>query len=70
MLIRVVIAALLLVIWSTPGVVAQDAAAVVAAASKAMGVDNLNSITYSGTRAKRRVRPEQEHWRADGRRST
>jgi glyoxylase-like metal-dependent hydrolase (beta-lactamase superfamily II) len=31
------------------GVIAQDAKAVVAAASKAMGVDNLNSITYSGT---------------------
>lgn len=28
---------------------AQDAAAVVAAASKAMGADALNAITYSGT---------------------
>ena len=48
MLIRVVISALLLVICSTPGVVAQDAAAVVAAASKAMGIDNLNAIAYIG----------------------
>ena len=45
---RVVICALLLVICSTPGVVAQDAAVVVAASSKAMGVDNLNAIAYIG----------------------
>ena len=31
------------------GLHAQNAGTVVAAASKAMGVDNLNSITYSGT---------------------
>ncbi len=48
MLMRVVISALLLVICSTPGVVAQDATAVVAAASKAMGIDNLNAIAYIG----------------------
>jgi glyoxylase-like metal-dependent hydrolase (beta-lactamase superfamily II) len=31
------------------GLSAQDAKAVIAASSKAMGIDNLNSITYSGT---------------------
>jgi glyoxylase-like metal-dependent hydrolase (beta-lactamase superfamily II) len=31
------------------GIVRQNASSVVGAASKAMGVDNLNSITYSGT---------------------
>ena len=31
------------------GIVGQNASSVVGAASKAMGVDNLNSITYSGT---------------------
>lgn len=45
---RTAILALLLIVSSTPGVVAQDAAAVVAAASKAMGVDNLNAIAYIG----------------------
>jgi glyoxylase-like metal-dependent hydrolase (beta-lactamase superfamily II) len=48
MLVRTVTLALLLVICSAPGVVAQDATAVVAAASKAMGVDNLNAIAYIG----------------------
>ena len=48
MLIRVVISALLLVICSTSGVVAQDATAVIAAASKAMGADNLTAIAYIG----------------------
>jgi glyoxylase-like metal-dependent hydrolase (beta-lactamase superfamily II) len=42
------IVALLLTILST-GVPAQNAGSIVAAASKAMGVDTLNSITYSGT---------------------
>ena len=31
------------------GLPAQDAKAVIAASSKAMGIDTLNSITYSGT---------------------
>src|SRR5918995_1630307 len=48
MLMRTAILALLLIVASTPGVVAQDAAAVVAAASKAMGVDDLNAIAYIG----------------------
>ena len=39
---------LLLTLLAT-GAAAQDAASVVAAASKAMGVDTLNAITYSGT---------------------
>lgn len=48
MLMRVSTAALLLIVCSTPDVVAQDPAAVVAAASKAMGTDNLNAIAYIG----------------------
>jgi glyoxylase-like metal-dependent hydrolase (beta-lactamase superfamily II) len=48
MLMRAPILALLLIVSSTPGVIAQDAAAVVATASKAMGVDNLNGIAYIG----------------------
>src|SRR5688572_18696908 len=48
MLMRAAILAVLLIVSSTPGVVAQDAAVVVAAASKAMGVDNLNAIAYIG----------------------
>ena len=39
----------LLVTCLATGAAGQDAASVVAAASKAMGVDALNSITYSGT---------------------
>jgi glyoxylase-like metal-dependent hydrolase (beta-lactamase superfamily II) len=42
------ILASLLIICSTSGVAAQDATAVVAAASKAMGVDNLNAIAFIG----------------------
>jgi glyoxylase-like metal-dependent hydrolase (beta-lactamase superfamily II) len=41
--------AVLLVACLPTGVPAQDAKAVVAAASKTMGVDNLNAITYSGS---------------------
>ena len=51
-------AAILTTVLSAGGA-AQDAASVVAAAAKAMGADTLTSITYSGTRAQRRVRPEQ-----------
>ena len=45
---RIASAAFLLTTLSTAAA-AQDAASVVAAASKAMGVDTLTSITYSGT---------------------
>lgn len=38
-----------LVVTFSLGAAAQNASPVIAAASKAMGVDNLNSITYSGT---------------------
>src|SRR5687767_3824247 len=48
MLLRMLTAVALLLSFSTV-VAAQDAKAVVAAASKAMGADNLTSITYSGT---------------------
>src|SRR5687767_2857651 len=48
MLMRTAILALLLIVSSTPGVIAQEASAIVAAASKAMGVDNLNAIAYIG----------------------
>jgi glyoxylase-like metal-dependent hydrolase (beta-lactamase superfamily II) len=48
MLLRMLTAVALLLSFST-AVSAQDAKAVVAAASKAMGADNLNAITYSGT---------------------
>lgn len=41
--------AMLLLTLLATGAAAQDAASVVAAASKAMGVDTLNAITYSGT---------------------
>ena len=48
MLLRMLTAVALLLSFSTV-VAAQDAKAVVAAASKAMGADTLTSITYSGT---------------------
>lgn len=38
-----------LVTWLTVSAAAQNASSVVATASRAMGVDTLNSITYSGT---------------------
>lgn len=44
----VTLAPLLLIVLAT-GASAQDAASVLAAASKAMGVDTLNAITYAGT---------------------
>lgn len=49
MLLRTVTTATLLVTLLSIGTAAQNASSVVAAASKAMGVDNLNSITYTGT---------------------
>ena len=49
MRLRTVTPAALLLGALATGAAAQDAASVVAAASKATGVDTLNSITYSGT---------------------
>src|SRR5687768_12446405 len=49
MLTRTLTSASLLVAMLATGAQAQNASAVIAAASKAMGVDTLNSITYSGT---------------------
>src|SRR5688572_5604266 len=49
MLFRMLAVTTLLVTVLLTGVGAQNASSVVAAASKAMGVDSLNSITYSGT---------------------
>src|SRR6266536_212981 len=45
------VVALLLVIFSTSAAVAQDAKTVISTALKAMGAENLMSITYSGTAA-------------------
>lgn len=49
MALRTLTAAALFVAMSWTTAAAQDAKAIVAATSKAMGVDTLNSITYSGT---------------------
>ncbi len=49
MLLRSLTFASLLVIFFSSGAAAQNAGSVVSAASKAMGADTLNSITYSGT---------------------
>src|SRR5262245_63341901 len=49
MLLRTLTVAALLVTLLSWGAVAQNASSVVAASSKAMGADNLTSITYSGT---------------------
>src|SRR5687768_13661783 len=38
-----------LLAWLSAGVAAQNAATVIASASKAMGADNLSSISYSGS---------------------
>jgi len=48
-MLRTLTLASLLVTFLAPAAMAQDAATVVAAASKAMGADNLNSIAYAGT---------------------
>src|SRR5262249_31313754 len=45
---RTLLAIALLVPFLSSGAAAQNASSVVSAASKAMGVDTLNSITYSG----------------------
>jgi glyoxylase-like metal-dependent hydrolase (beta-lactamase superfamily II) len=49
MRLRTLIPAMLILTSLPAGAAGQDAASVVAAASKAMAVDTLNSITYSGT---------------------
>jgi glyoxylase-like metal-dependent hydrolase (beta-lactamase superfamily II) len=49
MLHRILVGAAILVTLLSMGGAAQNASPVVAAASKAMGVDTLNSITFSGT---------------------
>jgi glyoxylase-like metal-dependent hydrolase (beta-lactamase superfamily II) len=49
MLLRTLTGAALVVTLLPIGAAAQNASSVVSAASKAMGVDSLNSITYSGT---------------------
>jgi glyoxylase-like metal-dependent hydrolase (beta-lactamase superfamily II) len=49
MLLRTITGAALVATLLSIGVAAQNASSVVATASKAMGVDTLNSITYSGT---------------------
>ena len=49
MLRRKLTSAALVVACLSPAVAGQNAGSVVGAASKAMGVDNLNAITYSGT---------------------
>ena len=49
MMLRTLTFALFLVTFVSAGAAAQEANSVVAAASKAMGADNLSSITFSGT---------------------
>jgi glyoxylase-like metal-dependent hydrolase (beta-lactamase superfamily II) len=49
MLLRTLTGATVLVTFIATGAAAQNASAVVAAASKAMGADTLTAITYSGT---------------------
>jgi glyoxylase-like metal-dependent hydrolase (beta-lactamase superfamily II) len=49
MLLRTLTGAALVVTLLPIGAAAQNAGSVISAASKAMGVDSLNSITYSGT---------------------
>src|SRR5688572_12026098 len=49
MLLRMLTVAALLVTLLSTGTATQNASSVIAAASKAMGADTLNSITYSGT---------------------
>ena len=49
MLLRTLTLAALLVALLSTSTATQNASSIVAGASKAMGVDTLNSITYSGT---------------------
>jgi glyoxylase-like metal-dependent hydrolase (beta-lactamase superfamily II) len=46
---RTLVGAALMAVALSSGVVAQNAGSVIAAASKAMGADSVNSITFSGT---------------------
>ena len=50
-MLRKLAVAVVVVTTLSAGAVAQDAKAVIASASKAMGADGLNSITYSGSAA-------------------
>ena len=56
----------LLVTLVPAGAAAQDAKAVIANASKAMGADNVNSITVLGFGVERQLRTEQDHCRPAG----
>jgi glyoxylase-like metal-dependent hydrolase (beta-lactamase superfamily II) len=47
--VRTLLLAAVLITALSPGLAGQNAGTMLAAASKAMGVDSLNSITYSGT---------------------
>ena len=67
MLVRTLIVVSLLVICSTPRALAQDATAVVAAASKAMGMENLNAIAYIGNARAWAPSAREEHRRSHGR---
>src|SRR5687767_10523574 len=49
MRLRTIVAVVLLATLLSVSAAAQNASSVIASASKAMGVDNLNSITFSGT---------------------
>ena len=56
----------LLITFLPAGAAAQDAKTVIANASRAMGADNLKSLTYSGIGGGRQLRAEQDHCRAVG----
>ncbi len=66
MLLRTLTVAALLVTLLSAGTATQNASSVVAAASKAMGVDTLNSITYSGTARNGAFGQSKSHRGADG----
>ena len=70
MLLRTLTVAALLVTFLSMGAAAQNANSVVAAASKAMGAGQSEFDHLLGNRAKRGLRPEQEHRGPDGRAST
>ena len=56
----------LLVTFLPAGAAAQDAGTVIANASRAMGADNLKSVTYLGVGVGRQLRAEQDHSRPAG----
>ena len=66
MLLRMLTVAALLVTLLSTGTATQNASSVLAAASKAMGVDTLNSITYSGTARNGAFGQSKSHRRAHG----